>query len=38
VSWIDDDARSMFDMGFFISGRRLKASVIEYAAEMGWLS
>jgi hypothetical protein len=35
VSWWDDDARQMFDDGFFKSGRGLEQSVIEYADEHG---
>lgn len=31
ASWWDDDARLMFEHGFFERGRRLEASVIEYA-------
>ncbi len=35
AEWWDDDARSMFEDGFFKSGRGLKESVIDYAARMG---
>jgi len=37
VSWWDDDARMMFEHGFFKSGRELKESVLDYAEEMGLL-
>ena len=36
-SWWDDDAREMFEQGFFKSGPRLKESVLEYAEDMGIL-
>jgi len=36
-SWWDDDAREMFELGFFKSGPGLKESVLEYAEEMGIL-
>lgn len=36
ADWWDDDARQMFDDGFF-DRRRLEASVVEYAEEMGML-
>lgn len=35
ASWWDDDARQMFDDGFFKSGRGLEQSVIEYADSHG---
>jgi hypothetical protein len=35
TDWWDDDARQMFEDGFFKRGRQLKESVIEYAKEMG---
>lgn len=35
AEWWDDDARSMFEDGFFASGRGFKASVIDYAVKMG---
>jgi hypothetical protein len=35
VDWWDDDAREMFEDGFFKSGRNLKSSVIDYAKEHG---
>lgn len=37
VSWWDDDARQMFEDGFFQRQPRLEESVIEYAREMGLL-
>jgi len=37
VSWWDDDAREMFEHGFFKSGPGLKESVLEYAEDMGIL-
>jgi hypothetical protein len=33
-TWADEDAREMFDDGFFKSGRDLEASVVAYAKEM----
>ncbi len=36
-SWWDDDARQMFEDGFFKSGPGLKESVLEYAEDMGIL-
>lgn len=36
-SWWDDDAREMFEDGFFKSGPGLKESVLEYAEEIGIL-
>lgn len=36
-SWWDDDAREMFEQGFFKSGPKLKESVLEYAEDMGIL-
>jgi hypothetical protein len=38
ADWIDDDARQMFEDGFFKSGRDLKQSVIEYALEMNLIT
>lgn len=35
AEWWDDDARQMFEDGFFKSGRELRASVLEYAKDMG---
>jgi hypothetical protein len=35
AEWWDDDARSMFEDGFFKSGRDLTQSVIEYAQSHG---
>lgn len=37
AQWWDDDAREMFEDGFFKSGKRLEQSVIEYAHEVGLL-
>lgn len=37
ASWFDDEARSMFDQGFFKSGRQLEESVLQYAEDMGIL-
>ncbi len=37
ASWWDDDARQMFEDGFFKS-RRLKESVLDYAEEVGLLA
>ncbi len=37
ASWWDDEAREMFEQGFFKSGRELKESVLSYAEEMGIL-
>lgn len=34
AEWWDDDARQMFEDGFF-DARRLRESVIEYARDMG---
>ena len=34
-SWWDDDARQMFEDGFFERGRKLEASVIAYGRSMG---
>ena len=36
-SWWDDDAREMFEQGFFKSGPGLEESVLEYAEEIGIL-
>lgn len=38
ASWWDDDAREMFEDGFFKSGRGLENSVLEYAEDMGILA
>jgi len=38
ADWWDDDARSMFEDGFFRPGRDLADSVIDYAAEMGLIA
>lgn len=38
AEWWDDDARQMFEDGFFESGRKLKESVIKYAEDMGILA
>lgn len=35
-SWSDDDARQMFEDGFFNS-KNLEKSVVEYAKDMGWI-
>lgn len=35
MSWWDDDARQMFEDGFFERGRRLQESVVRYAKDMG---
>lgn len=35
ADWWDDDARQMFEDGFFTSGRGLESSVIEYARSVG---
>jgi hypothetical protein len=35
ASWFDDDARDMFESGYFKSGPKLKRSVAEYVIEMG---
>ena len=35
AEWWDDDAREMFEDGFFKSGKNLKASVLEYALSVG---
>ena len=37
-SWWDDDARQMFEDGFFKSGPELEESVLAYAEEMGILA
>ena len=36
-SWWDDDAREMFEQGFFKSGPGLEESVLEYAEDMSIL-
>lgn len=33
--WWDDDARSMFEDGFFVAGSQLENSVIDYAEYCG---
>ncbi len=38
ASWWDDEARQMFEDGFFKPGRELEESVLEYAEDMGILS
>ena len=38
VSWWDDEAREMFEQGFFKRGRELRESVLRYAEEMGMLA
>jgi len=38
VSWWDDDARQMFEDGFFKRQPNLEESVLAYAEEMGILS
>ena len=38
VSWWDDDARQMFEDGFFKPAPHLEGSVLEYAEEMGILA
>lgn len=38
ASWWDDEARDMFEQGFFKSEPELKESVLAYAEEMGILS
>jgi len=38
VSWWDDDARQMFEDGFFKKKPNLEESVLDYAEEMGILS
>lgn len=35
AEWWDDDARQMFEDGFFKSGRGFKDSVLDYCAEVG---
>ena len=37
ASWWDDDAREMFEQGFFKSGPGLEESVLEYAEDGGIL-
>ena len=37
-SWWDDDARQMFEDGFFKRGPKLEESVLDYAEEMGILA
>lgn len=38
ISWWDDDARQMFEDGFFEREPRLKESVLSYAEDMGILA
>lgn len=38
ASWWDDEARQMFEDGFFKPGRELEESVLEYAEDMGILA
>ena len=38
ADWWDDDARQMFEDGFFERGRNLESSVIAYARQMGLLA
>ncbi|MGH9317729.1 MAG: hypothetical protein ACRD1P_11570 [Thermoanaerobaculia bacterium] len=38
AEWWDDDARQMFEDGFFKSGRDLERSVLDYAEEMGLIA
>jgi hypothetical protein len=38
ASWWDDDARQMFEDGFFIGGHDLENSVLGYAEDMGILA
>lgn len=38
VSWWDEEARQMFEDGFFKRGRDLKESVLDYAESMGILA
>ena len=38
ADWWDEDARQMFEDGFFKSGKGLENSVLEYAEEMGILA
>lgn len=38
ASWWDNDAREMFEQGFFKSEPELKESVLDYAEEMGILT
>jgi hypothetical protein len=35
AEWWDDDARQMFEDGFFVAGRGFKDSVFEYCRSMG---
>jgi hypothetical protein len=35
AEWWDDEAREMFEDGFFIRGKRLVASVLTYIEEIG---
>lgn len=37
AEWWDEDAREMFEDGFFKRGKELEASVIEYATSIGLL-
>ncbi|MDP2730342.1 MAG: hypothetical protein Q8O55_07660 [Dehalococcoidales bacterium] len=38
ATWVDEDARQMFEDGFFKPGRYLEDSVLTYAEEMGILT
>jgi len=38
ASWWDDDARQMFEDGFFLAGRDFENSVLGYAEDMGILA
>lgn len=38
AEWWDDDARQMFEDGFFKRGRDLERSVLDYAEEMGLIA
>lgn len=35
AEWWDDDARQMFEDGFFVRGKEFKSSVFEYCREIG---
>ncbi len=38
ATWVDEDARQMFEEGFFKPGDKLEGSVLDYAEEMGIIS
>jgi len=38
ISWWDDEARQMFEDGFFKRGPKLEESVLDYAEERGFLA